>query len=207
MALSVSHPVSTRDTNIIPRAIRDVIRKEPYHIMFIIYLNMSKSCSVLWTFRHVINIILRGMIKGWWYRYQSRQTNTVVMFFRYYICKFPLFSTKYMIKRDILYVILNIQIYYLNFIIMRVLVRNNHYFTNVYRGGSRIYTQTEYKQYWRNFTMDSVCPTYCYIYQDNRCLWCLTTLSTILQLYCGVGNRSATRKPPICRKSLTNFIT
>ena len=52
MALSVSHPVSTRDTNIIPRAltrglIRDVIRKEPYHIMFIIYLNMRKSCSVL----------------------------------------------------------------------------------------------------------------------------------------------------------------
>ena len=38
-----------------------------------------------------------GMIKGWWYRYQSRQTNTVVMFFQYYICKFPLFSTKYMI--------------------------------------------------------------------------------------------------------------
>jgi hypothetical protein len=30
------------------------------------------------------------------YRYQSRQTNTVVMFFQYYICKFPLFSTKYM---------------------------------------------------------------------------------------------------------------
>jgi hypothetical protein len=105
MALSVSHPVSTRDTNIIQRAlargmmlIRDVIRKEPYHIMFIIYLNMRKSCSVLWTFSHVINIILRGMIKGWWYRYQSRQTNTVVMFFQYYICKFPLFSTKYMIK-------------------------------------------------------------------------------------------------------------
>ena len=48
----------------------------------------------------VINIILRGMIKGWWYRYQSRQTNTVVMFFQYYICKFPLFSTKYMIKKD-----------------------------------------------------------------------------------------------------------
>jgi hypothetical protein len=94
MALSVSHPVSTRDTNIIPRAlarglIRDVIRKEPYHIMFIIYLNMRKSCSVLWTFSHGINIILRGMIKGWWYRYQSRQTNTVVMFFQYYICKFP----------------------------------------------------------------------------------------------------------------------
>jgi hypothetical protein len=38
---------------------------------------MRKSCSVLWTFSHVINIILRGMIKGWWYRYQSRQTNTV----------------------------------------------------------------------------------------------------------------------------------
>ena len=52
MALSVSHPVSTGDTNIIPRAlarglIRDVIRKEPYHIMLIIYLNMRKSCSVL----------------------------------------------------------------------------------------------------------------------------------------------------------------
>jgi hypothetical protein len=32
MALSVSHPVSTRDTNIIPRALaRGVIRKEPYH--------------------------------------------------------------------------------------------------------------------------------------------------------------------------------
>jgi hypothetical protein len=144
MALSVSHPVSTRDTNmtlitwlkvhstvqdflmfkyminiiwyvsfritsrINPRPcygdigrglIRDVIRKEPYHIMFIIYLNMRKYCSVLWTFSHVINIILRGMIKGWWYRYQSRQTNTVVMFFQYYICKFPLLSTKYMIKR------------------------------------------------------------------------------------------------------------
>ena len=103
MALSVSHPVSTRDTNIIPRAlarglIQDVIRKEPYHIMFIIYLNTRKSCSVLWTFSHVINIILRGMIKGWWYRYQSRQTNTDIMFFQYYICKFPLFSTKYMIK-------------------------------------------------------------------------------------------------------------
>ena len=26
------------------------------------------------------------------------QTNTVVMFFQYYICKFPLFSTKYMIN-------------------------------------------------------------------------------------------------------------
>ena len=53
MALSVSHPASTRGM------IRDVIRKEPYHIMFIIYLNMRKSCSVLWTC-HVINIILRG---------------------------------------------------------------------------------------------------------------------------------------------------
>ena len=69
--------------------------------MFII--NMRKFCSVLqlWHRRsHVINIILRSMIKGWWYRYQSRQTNTAVyvMFFQYYICKFPLFSTKYMIN-------------------------------------------------------------------------------------------------------------
>ena len=81
MTLSVSHPESTRDINIIPRAlarglIRDMIQKEPYHIMLIIYLNMRNSCSVLWTFSHMINIILRGMIKGWWY--QSRQTNTVV---------------------------------------------------------------------------------------------------------------------------------
>jgi hypothetical protein len=86
---------SSRD-DIGRRLIQDVIRKEPYHIMFIICLNMRKSCSVLWTFSHVINIILRGMIMGWWY--QSRKTNTVVMFFQYYICKFPLFSTKYMIK-------------------------------------------------------------------------------------------------------------
>ena len=41
-------------------------------------------------------------------------------------------------------------------------------------------------------------------------LWCLTPLSTIFLLYCssqfiGGGNRSAQRKPSICRKSLTNF--
>jgi hypothetical protein len=37
-------------------------------------------------------------------------------------------------------------------------------------------------------------------------------LSTIFQLYCGGqfiggGNQSTRRKPPTCRKSLTNFIT
>jgi hypothetical protein len=49
MALSVSHRASTQDTNIILRALaRGLIRKEPYHIMFIIYLNMRKSCSALW---------------------------------------------------------------------------------------------------------------------------------------------------------------
>jgi len=37
-------------------------------------------------------------------------------------------------------------------------------------------------------------------------------LSAIFQLYCGVsfisgGNRRTWRKPPICLKSLTNFIT
>jgi hypothetical protein len=38
-------------------------------------------------------------------------------------------------------------------------------------------------------------------------LWCWKPLSTIFQLYCGRGNWSARKKPPICRKSLTNFIT
>jgi len=43
--------------------------------------------------------------------------------------------------------------------------------------------------------------------------WCLTSLSTISQLYCGGrvfiggGNRRTRRKPPTRRKSLTNFIT
>ena len=42
-------PEATRiDRNDIGRGlIRDVMRKEPYHIIFIIYLNMRKFCSVL----------------------------------------------------------------------------------------------------------------------------------------------------------------
>jgi hypothetical protein len=64
MALSVSHPVSTRDTNIISRADTgcDTERGISYYVYHIhLYLNMRKSCSVLRTFSHVINIILRGM--------------------------------------------------------------------------------------------------------------------------------------------------
>ena len=44
-------------------------------------------------------------------------------------------------------------------------------------------------------------------------LWCLTPLSTLFFSYIvavsftGGGNRSTRRKPPICRKSLTNYIT
>ena len=43
-------------------------------------------------------------------------------------------------------------------------------------------------------------------------LWCLTPLSTIIQLYMAVSfivgrNWSTRRKPPTCCKSLTNFIT
>jgi hypothetical protein len=87
--------------------------------MFIIYLNMRKSCSVLWTFSHVSNIILRSMIKGWWYRYQSRQTNTVVMFFQYYICKFPLFSTRYMINTE----------YYMSKSVSHAVLTREPYFT------------------------------------------------------------------------------
>jgi hypothetical protein len=118
VALSVSHPVSTRDTNIIPRELF------PYHIPYqpetpissrelsslgmILVSRVDMGCDTeraisyyvyhilrheslvlyyeLWRRRsHVINIILRGMIKRWWYWYQSRQTNTIVMFFQYYM--------------------------------------------------------------------------------------------------------------------------
>jgi hypothetical protein len=34
----------------------------------------------------------------------------------------------------------------------------------------------------------------------------LTPLSTMFQLYIGGGNRNTQRKPPTCRKSVTNLI-
>ena len=43
---------------------RDVIRKEPYYIMFIIYLNMRKSFSVLWTFSLRDQYHFKGYDKG-----------------------------------------------------------------------------------------------------------------------------------------------
>jgi hypothetical protein len=81
----------------------DTERAISYYVYHILKHEKVLFCIIyeLWRRRsHMINIILRGMLKGWWYRYQSRQTNTDVMFFQYYICKFPLFSTKYMINRE-----------------------------------------------------------------------------------------------------------
>jgi hypothetical protein len=83
------HPVSTLELKLSGwywclGLIRDVIRKEPYNILYVCYSVME----------------IKQKKKRWWYRYQSRQTNTVVMFFQYYICKFPLFSTKYMINTE-----------------------------------------------------------------------------------------------------------
>jgi hypothetical protein len=46
-----------------------------------------------------------------------------------------------------------------------------------------------------------------YGYMYNVGLWCITPLSIAFQLYGGGGKLSTRRKPPTCRKSLTNFIT
>ena len=57
MGLSVSYPISTRDTNIIPRALSYYV----YHILKhekVLFCIMNCDVDV------VINIILRGMIKG-----------------------------------------------------------------------------------------------------------------------------------------------
>ena len=64
-----------------------------------------------------------------------------------------------------------------------------------------------YETSWKSRTFVLVCLFVCLL-----AWWCLTPLSTILQLYravifIGGGNRSTRRKPPTRRKAITNFIT
>ena len=106
MALSVSHPVSTQDTNIIPRAlargfIQDVIRKEPYHIMFIIYFKHEKVLFCIMNLYSRDQYHFKGYDKGVMILISvmadkySRNVLSVL-----YICKFPLFSTMYIFVYD-----------------------------------------------------------------------------------------------------------
>ena len=101
MALSVSHPVSTRDTNIISRAlarglIQDVIRKEPYHIMFIIYLNMRVLFCIMSRDQYHFKGYDKGAMISISVTADIYSRNVLSVLYR--ICKFPLFSTKYMIN-------------------------------------------------------------------------------------------------------------
>jgi len=66
--------------------------------------------------------------------------------------------------------------------------------------------------WWSAVNLIEVCVTQSLFPMIGLGLWCLMPLLTIFGYvvvvsFIGGGNRSILRKPPTCRKSLTNFIT